>query len=576
MQLLAMAVALVVPTAMAKNASSPWCRNASAPAIPGMYGDIGPGIGFVGPERHGVFVDVPLDVAPIFSQGLAHFWGFNVPESCRNFETAVALNPACALCHWGVVACNSPNLQLHTSPAQQKIVNQAAATAHALAQNQTLTAKSMRLIEAAMTLVGDEPDEPPYNVRKRYAKAMCAPMPGDNGDGAAGDPDIDALCGGALMSTSPWDYYQGVPAGGTYPLKPEMVDAKDRLLATVTRGRHGGPHPLAIHYLIHLLEPTNAPASYRQEALPWALALYGGGRAKGDELVPSQGHLTHMPAHLFLRVGLYHQAVLTSIAAATNNARYVDNCLTPYVFFHNLHMLVAGAILGGERGVALEYSKALRNYSDGTPVWDPLEANIYAAFGMWSALERMPPPAATAGRREASSVHYGKALAHYARGDAKAGDAEAALSRKAAAASMTKRIDVAIGFELTAVRAWRIDRDAPSAIAAYEKEIAEIDSWAYYEPPGEFHTWYYSVRRCLGAVYLADTPHRNATAALEMYTRDLATFVNNSWSLVGAAQSLGMLGRKVEAAQMAAWAKIAWNHSDVPLPVSPCPQLAYD
>ena len=51
---------------------------------------------------------------------------------------------------------------------------------------------------------------------------------------------------------------------------------------------------------------------------------------------------------------------------------------------------------------------------------------------------------------------------------------------------MTKRIDAAIGSP-TAVRAWRIDHDAPSAIAAYEK-IAEIDSWAYYEPPGEFHT----------------------------------------------------------------------------------------
>jgi hypothetical protein len=42
------------------------------------------------------------------------------------------------------------------------------------------------------------------------------------------------------------------------------------------------------------------------------------------------GHVTHMPAHLFLRVGRYAAGVATSQASVANNRRYSDQCLTPY------------------------------------------------------------------------------------------------------------------------------------------------------------------------------------------------------------------------------------------------------
>lgn len=81
------------------------------------------------------------------------------------------------------------------------------------------------------------------------------------------------------------------------------------------------------------------------------------------------------------------------------------------------------------------------------------------------------------------------------------------------------------------------------------------------------------MRRCLGFLYLADTPSRNASAALDAFNTDLFTFVNNSFSLRGASQSLGMVGRTVEAEEMQAAAEYAWRYADVPLP-SACPQLA--
>jgi hypothetical protein len=107
----------------------------------------------------------------------------------------------------------------------------------------------------------------------------------------------------------------------------------------------------------------------------------------------------------------------------------------------------------------------------------------------------------------------------------------------------------------------------------YEAEIVELDSWPYYEPPGEFLTWYYPVRRCLGYALLQPGPSQNATAALALFEDDLGTFYNNSWSMLGAAQSLSVLGRKAEATQMQAEAMEAWRYADVPL-TTPCHQLA--
>lgn len=62
----------------------------------------------------------------------------------------------------------------------------------------------------------------------------------------------------------------------------------------------------------------------------------------------------------FLRVGRYHDAVLTSKVASANNLKYTQNCLSPYGYFHNVHMLIAGALLGGETHAAAVAARSIR------------------------------------------------------------------------------------------------------------------------------------------------------------------------------------------------------------------------
>ena len=91
------------------------------------------------------------------------------------------------------------------------------------------------------------------------------------------------------MDLSPWDYY--LPDGSP---KPETTIA----IAQLERVKAADPqHPGALHFYIHAVEATATPE--RAEVAADEL---------GD-LVPVAGHLVHMPAHIYLRVGRYHDAV---------------------------------------------------------------------------------------------------------------------------------------------------------------------------------------------------------------------------------------------------------------------------
>jgi DNA-binding SARP family transcriptional activator len=92
-------------------------------------------------------------------------------------------------------------------------------------------------------------------------------------------------------------------------------------------------HLGANHYYIHTMEA--APA--RGRALPSATRL--------DRLAPAAGHLTHMPAHIYARVGDQAAAARANEAGAQADREYfkiapADSFYGLAYFTHNLHFLV--------------------------------------------------------------------------------------------------------------------------------------------------------------------------------------------------------------------------------------------
>ena len=113
------------------------------------------------------------------------------------------------------------------------------------------------------------------------------------------------------------------------------------------------------------------------------------------------------------------------------------------------------------------------------------------------------------------------------------GDKEAALSRASAATAVGddgSNFTAIIPHELTAFRAWHVEKDYAGAITYFAAAVAANDANIYMEPP----RWYHPTRHCLGAA-LVRAPSRaegqNATRALDVFATDLSSFVENPWSL---------------------------------------------
>lgn len=435
-----------------------------------------------------------------------------------------------------------------------------------------------------MALVADPAlqDNSTSAMRQRYAHEMCAPT-------SDFDPDLEALCAGALMSLSPWHYYAGLPVSGHFPMLPGLLPAKKRLEAVVAN-QTSPPHSLAIHFLIHLMEPANAPASYRWEAEAAAAAL------DQPALVPSQGHLTHMPSHLWLRIGRYVDGVRASQRAAANNRRYIQKCLNAYGYGHNLKMLVAHARFAGMSGVALDAARetalvaAGEEKSPGGGVacvdcagtGSPEYVLTLARFGRWEEVLREPLPTdwgrEQAAPYNAAAFHYARAMALYALGGGpaatRAADAEAAHAAGFARdCSDDSPVSSVLPLELRAGRAWRVEHDAQKTLELLEQAVVALDGLRYMEPP----RWYYPTRHCLGYILLEGThpmaAGRNVSKALQVFERDLQDFLENGWSLLGASRALRLLHRDKEAASLRERFNKAWQSADVPIE-SPCPQLS--
>eukprot|EP00945_MAST-04E_sp_MAST-4E-sp1_P000918 g918.t1 len=282
-----------------------------------------------------------------------------------------------------------------------------------------------------------------------------------------------------------------------------LVPAKQKLLDSI--GVDGRPHVLAIHLLIHLLEPSNAPLSFRWEALKAAKLLFNGSSSHG-ELVPSQGHLTHMPAHLFLRTGLYNEGVDTSTVSTSVNTMYDAKCLVAYCHGHNQNMYLSHARMAGRLKDGMEIATHILNRK--TAGDEPalgMTAHICCdcggpgsaggvmtlmRFGKWEEILKMNVPAPSAfdpvdqnwAQQQRAMWHYTRAAAYWALSDngekedmVKSGDAEAVLSKAAAKNCADPgnfvNLTAIIPAELDGLRSYHIDQDWKKAIQSYRAAL---------------------------------------------------------------------------------------------------------
>ena len=484
------------------------------------------------------------------NQGLNLSYAFNHAEAGRAYREAARLDPNLAMAYWGAALALGPNINAPMSPDSEAPALEAIQKGIALKAN--ASPREQALIDALKYRYSGKAEERrPNDVA--YADAMRKvhlQFPDDD--------DISMLYVESVMDLRPWGYW--TKDGTPYERTAEIVALTEKVIA------RNPNHPGALHLYIHLMEAYQAD---KAEAAADRL----------QTLMPAAGHMVHMPAHIYQRVGRYADAAKSNVMAIAADEDYISQCraqgLYPMAYYpHNLHFLWFAATAEGNSKVAIEAArKAASQVSDDTLKAVPLLAGFrvvpyYALtrFGKWDEMLREPEP-------PDGSV-YLNGMWHYARGTAFLGkgqtnDADGELA-KLNALMPDKSLDAPLFSPNTArgiltiaqeVLCGEIDaakKNYDSAVAHLERAVRLEDALVYTEP-AEFH---FPPRQALGAVLLeAGRPAEAET----VYWEDLRRNRENGWSLFGLMQALKAQGKNEDAGLVEARFKKAWANADVKL-----------
>jgi tetratricopeptide (TPR) repeat protein len=487
-----------------------------------------------------------------FDQGLRLSWGFDHEDAIAAFRAAQKADPSCALCYWGEAFAYGPNIN---APMVPEAVGPAfAALAQAKLLEDGASDLERGLIDALAKRYSPDPAADRAGLNTAYADAMAglaARFPDDD--------EVQVLFADSLMNLQPWDYWQAdkvTPKGRT----AEQVAALERVLA-----RHPD-HAAAIHLYIHTVEASTTP----ERAEPFADRLAG--------QAPAAGHLVHMPAHIYYRVGRYLDSL-----EANKTAVGVDEALFAkapsagmyrYVYYpHNVHFVLVSAARAGDGPTALDAAAKLDSV---------LSDDLARQFGVVQAIKQASwfaladfgaPDSVLSMARPSGDMPWVDAAWHFARGSAAVRKGDLALARQEMAA--ITQIGAANDFadiEAQMVPAKAVTQIArlvlDSRIARAEgrpddgatmlQEAATLqDGLAYMEPP----YWYYPVRQSLGAALVEAGRSKEAIDVLQAALKEAP---NNAYAIQALVQANQALGDQAAAAEAEARFKQAWIGDSAP------------
>ena len=501
----------------------------------------------LGDINHPVTTNNP-EAQKFFNQGLAYVYAFNHAEAVRSFKQAAQLDPNLAMAYWGIALSLGSNYNV---PADGPALVEAYSNLQkAIALAPKASEHDRAYISALSKRYSSDINADKRKLEVDYKNAM-----GELARNYPDDLDAATLYAESMMNLRPWQLWtlDGKPAEDTL----EIVSVLEGVL------RRDPNHSGANHYYIHAVEAVNP-----QAAVPCAERL--------ARLMPGEGHMVHMPAHIYIRVGRWNDAVQANQHAIHNDEVFIEGQhptgVYPLAYYpHNIHFLAFASTMAGRSMQAIEASTTLTskvNLDAARQVGMlqemlPYRALTLTTFGKWDEVLAEPLPPA--------DLRFSYAMAHYARGVAQAAkarwaEAQAALDTVTAINAATSEgadgktaLSIAVSALSGEIATRRGDLEAG---INYFREAAKIeDAGLYFEPP----KWYYPIRHSLGAALLKAGQHAEAE---KVYREDLRRFPENGWSLFGLAQALRAQGKNTEAAEVESRFSRVWSSTDVTLTAS--------
>lgn len=458
------------------------------------------------------------------AMGLLHsFWWEN---GDRAFREVAEADSTCAMAYWGS-AMNAWGNPFAAGPSGQVLASagQAAERAAALGGR---TAREQGFVAAVAALYRDYATVPNAVRLRAYADTM-ARVYRDNPD----DVEVAIYYALSLVATaSPTDTTLARQKAAAAILNPLF--------------QRFPQHPGLAHYIIHANDSPRLASLGLDAARRYA------------QIAPSAPHAQHMPSHIFIRLGLWEDAIASnqrSFDAGVAYAKAQGWTGVAYHEFHALDYMVYGYLQLGQDGAVRRIVARAESLSaregpanviasyNGTA----LAARLPLERGEWSRAAKLPIPAGAPG------ITLG-AVTRFARGIGAARALDTAQARTEVAALAELETSVAggpqgaywsrvIGIKRRAVEAWLALATADTARAlTLAREAADMEDVTEKSPvtPGEL----LPARELYGDLLLAVRRYGDARAA---YEASLVREPRRARSLFGAARAAELAGDRAAA-----------------------------
>jgi tetratricopeptide (TPR) repeat protein len=507
-----------------------------------------PGLGSL---HHAVSTTKP-EAQRFFDQGLSLVFAFNHEEAIRSFKRAAELDPQMAMAWWGVALALGPNINQEVDLAHEEAAYDAAQKALALAKDKPEAERAYIGALAGRYSLDPKSDLKKLAVNYKDAMAELSKKYPD-------DLDAATLYAESMMDLRPWQLWSadGKPAAGT----EEIVAVLESVL------RRNPNHPGAIHYYIHAVEASPHP----ERALAYAPKL--------PQLMPMAGHLVHMPAHIYERVGDYPAAARSNAEAAAADEAYFKATGTQgfysMYYAHNLDFLAVAHSMQGRYRDALDASIKLVDFTrpmvKDLPMVEPILAKsflMWERFNQWD--EIMKQPQANASWSSTLAIwHWARGMAFARRGDFGNAQSEQKAfldtAKSVPADSMsslnpTGKI-LLIADDVLRARIAEAKHDNKSALEFFNKGVSDEDALSYDEPP----QWFHPVRESLGGFLLRSGKYAEAE---KVFRADLERNKLSGRSLFGLMESLKAQKKTAAAALAQREFETAWKKADTKLSIA--------
>jgi tetratricopeptide (TPR) repeat protein len=503
----------------------------------------------------------------LFHRGLLLTYAFEHQEAARAFRAAAARDPGCAMCAWGVAWALGPNIN---RPERSNVREIRVYIAQAQAAAPGATPLEQALIRA-MSVRYRTADESTQKAAEAMAASMCTTSRSvrdvdplelayaremtDVLQRYPSDPDVVALYADALMTTSPWDWWDlktGAPNGS-------MAEVVQQLRAAAVRSPD---HTGVLHFQIHATEQSPTPE----------VAAVGADRL--GKLAPGAPHLVHMPGHTYVHIGRFEDAVAVNQKALQVQQAF-DKQISSQGYtkqgnwdFHHLHFLWYASLSAGQGEQALATAREMASRfggsrGDGREYIRSLPIVTLVRLQRWDEILALPTPAEGLGLAEGMR-NYARGVAFARTGRPTEARIEAAALQRMKELPTLKRaqiFDQPIPADMLEQSASSLAGEIALAEGRHQDAIAamrrasELDDELGGEPP----RFAAGARLDLARVLRTAGEFAEAESELQKY---LKRHRDSGWALLELQQNLRQQGRTTEAQAASKRLDAAWKDAD--------------